>query len=294
MSAARSGLRPAAMNLAGIVEHPESSANPYEVDIDGQPFMPVGNAGVVLGVELGDLLTSVDGDHVAPGVTIIHPEQAARHALTALSCIGNNVAVRSGAAAGATGHVIGKRGEQGRVIVSFDQQTLAKLRPGDSMSVRAFGQGASLPATAGDIQLMNLDPGMLSQLPLQFGNGLTVGVRSELPSKVCGNGVGRPAQAWDIDLSLPDDDSLGGLRFGDLVAVTDLDVRANVGYRRGWRTIGVIVHGNSKLPGHGPGWLPILTGSASSLKAEMISDHAGLTTGSLANLPASGQSETGA
>lgn len=288
-------MRPAAMNLAGIVEHPESSGNPYEIDIDGHPFVPVGNAGVVLGVELGDLLTSVDADHVAPGVTMVHPEQAARHALTSLSCIGNNVVVRSGAAAGATGHVIGKRGELGRVIVSFSQEILDQLRPGDAMSVRAFGQGASLPAEAGDVQLMNLDPGLLSLLPFEFDNGVSAGVRLELPSKVCGNGVGRPAQAWDIDLALPDDDeSLGALRFGDLVSVADVDVRANVGYRRGWRTIGVIVHGDSRLPGHGPGWLPILTGSATALRAEMISDHAGLTRSGLANLPAPGRSKMGA
>jgi len=38
---------------------------------------------------------------------------------------------------------------------------------------------------------------------------------------------------------------------GDLVAVSDLDVRYNMGYRRGWLTVGVVVHGASPLPGHG-------------------------------------------
>ena len=45
----------------------------------------------------------------------------------------------------------------------------------------------------------------------------------------------------------------GDVALGDLVAVTDLDARYNMGYRRGWVTVGVIGHGASSLPGHGPG-----------------------------------------
>ena len=65
---------------------------------------------------------------------------------------------------------------------------------------------------------------------------------------------------------------------GDLVAVSDLDARFNLGYRRGWLTVGVIVHGASPLPGHGPGITPILTGPAEALRAAPDrAGHAGLT-----------------
>ena len=44
---------------------------------------------------------------------------------------------------------------------------------------------------------------------------------------------------------------------GVLVAVTGLDARHDMGYRSGWLTVGVVVHGTSPLPGHGPGITPI-------------------------------------
>jgi len=109
---------------------------------------------------------------------------------------------------------------------------------------------------------------------------MTVGVRVVLPSKLAGNGIGRPAAAWDLDLQTgagPD-----GLVLGDLVAVTGLDARHNMGYRSGWLTVGAVVHGASPLPGHGPGITPILTGPISALSA--VADptgHRGLTESGL-------------
>ena len=70
----------------------------------------------------------------------------------------------------------------------------------------------------------------------------------------------------------------GGVLLGDLLAVSDLDARWNMGYRRGWLTVGLVVHGGSPLPGHGPGITPILTGPAGVLQAEPdLAGHAGLT-----------------
>ena len=98
-----------------------------------------------------------------------------------------------------------------------------------------------------------------------------MGVRAQLPSKLVGNGIGRPTPMWDLDLQLTPGSARGyaaaGLRLGDLVAITDLDARFNAGYRRGWVTIGLVVHGGSPQPGHGPGVTAILTGPAGSLLA---------------------------
>ena len=122
-----SGFRPVAVNLAGFVETPTLGATPFQIDVDGRPYVPVGDGGIVLGVELGDSVFDHLGDHLAPGVTLAHPDQAARHGLTSFSCAGNVVVVRGGAAAGETGRVLGKRGEAGRVIVVFGQSVLARL-----------------------------------------------------------------------------------------------------------------------------------------------------------------------
>ena len=73
-------------------------------------------------------------------------------------------------------------------------------------------------------------------------------------------------------------DAAGRVLLGDLLAVSDLDARWNMGYRRGWLTVGLVVHGASPLPGHGPGITPILTGPAGVLQAEPDpARHAGLT-----------------
>jgi hypothetical protein len=73
-----------------------------------------------------------------------------------------------------------------------------------------------------------------------------------------------------------------GLRFGDLVAISDIDARYNIGYRRDWLTIGAVVHGASPLPGHGPGITVILTGPARSLRAaDHGPGHTGLTASML-------------
>ncbi len=256
---------PVAMNLAGVVESPSIGTTPYRVDREGRPYIPVGDGGVVLGVHLGDLVGAVDGDHVAPGATLAHPDPAARFGLTSYACIGNPVRVRDGAAAGTRGWVLGKRGEDGRVLVALPDEALAVLQPGDGVAVRAYGQGAVLPAAA--VAVMNLDPRLLDPLGVVVAAGrVEVPVRAVVPGRLAGNGVGRPAQQWDVDLAFPAGDPvLGGLRLGDLLAVTDLDVRHNIGYRRGWVTVGLVVHGDSPQPGHGPGLTPVLTGPADLL-----------------------------
>ncbi|HEX2902631.1 MAG TPA: DUF4438 domain-containing protein [Jatrophihabitans sp.] len=274
-----------AVNLIGTVEHPEFGGSPFAVAMDGSPYLPVGDAGIVLGVQLGDLVFGLEGDHVAPGATLTHPDQAARHALTSFACLGNEVRVRTGGAAGATGRVLGKRGEAGRVIVVFEPDVLATLAPGDAIQVRGFGQGSSCPpelAAAGAV-VLNCDPAMLDRLQVRLGERASFPVRAVVPSKLVGNGLGRPAQQWDLDLAVTVGNaerwSMAQLRFGDLIAITDLDVRHNAGYRHGWTTVGVTVHGASRLPGHGPGVMPVFCGPSELVDVRPdAADHRGVTS----------------
>lgn len=289
---ASQGARAVAVNLLGLVEHPELGDTPYRVSADGRPYVPAGDGGIVLGLRLGESAFGRDADHAAPGACLVHPDPAARHALTIYSCIGNQATVRTGQAAGARGVVVGKRGELGRVVVSFDQQDLARMRPSDQVAVRTCGQGWRPPGLPSEVTLLNTDPAALRWLPITVdsdGACVTAGVRAILPSKLAGNGIGRPAVGWDLDLQLGGSAAGGGradsgaaadedMLLGDLVAVSDLDARFNLGYRRGWLTVGVIVHGASPLPGHGPGITPILTGPAEVLQAAPDrAGHTGLT-----------------
>lgn len=271
------------VNLLGVVEHPEMGDSPYRISADGEPYVPVGDGGIVLGVELGDSVFAAHADHAAPGACLIHPDEPARQALVLYACIGNHAVIRTGPAAGGTGAVIGKRGENGRLIVGFDQGDLARMRPGDQVSIQAFGQGFRPPWLPDAVAMMNIDPDLLQALPVSAPAGgdqpAEVTVRAVLPSRLAGNGLGRPSAAWDLDLQLTSKDATAvPLRLGDLVAIADIDARYNMGYRRGWLTIGVVVHGSSPLPGHGPGMTPILTGPAAALRArEDQAGHTGLT-----------------
>ena len=80
------------------------------------------------------------------------PIPAANDALAVFACVGNPVAVRTGAAAGAVGTVIGKH-ESFRaykhVLVHVGDDTLEQIAPGDELLVRACGRGMSVAGAAG-------------------------------------------------------------------------------------------------------------------------------------------------
>jgi hypothetical protein len=55
------------VNLLATVEQASTGPDPYRVDTDGAPYVPVGDGGIVLGVRLGDGVWDHLGDHAAPG-----------------------------------------------------------------------------------------------------------------------------------------------------------------------------------------------------------------------------------
>lgn len=278
-----------ATNSSGVIEHPGLDAGPYLIDADGRPFVPTGTGGVVLGLSLGDSVFGFDADSASPAVSVVHPEPAARSALTAYACLGNAVTVRTGAAAGERGTVLGKRGEQGRVLAWFPPEVTALLVPGDAVSVRAVGQGSRLAGPAAELggQLLNVDPAFLAGLPIEMAaTSIRVGVRGHVGSKLIGNGIGRPAHQWDLDLQVTAGTAatvgLEHLSIGDLVAVRDLDVRHNTGFRRGWVTVGVVTTTTSPRPGHGVGLMPLLCVPEGVLTLDVQpADHVGVTAGLL-------------
>jgi hypothetical protein len=133
---------------------------------------------------------------------------------------------------------------------------------------------------------LNAAPGLLRALGVTVGGDRIVApVRGVWPSRYVGNGIGRPALMWSLELSVarpPDPPEATELQIGDLVGIADLDARFNAGYRRGWLTIGVVVHGGSPLPGHGPGVNALLSGPAERFDVTIGgSAHQGLTEAQL-------------
>jgi hypothetical protein len=253
--------------LTGEVWPALADRHVYRVGPDGQPFALPGMGGVTLGAHCGDPATGYAADHLEPGASVRHHDQAANMALQFLTCVGNPVRVESGPAAGATGHVTG---QHAYVLVDFPEPELARLTTGDAVTVTACGQGLALPDHPA-ITVKNCAPELLDAMPggTRPDGRLEVHVAARVPAEAAGAGVGMNSEYANTDLmgayaGLGEDLSLGleGLRLGDVVALDAQDHRYGRAHRDGYLTIGVICTGQCLLFGHGPGPTSLLSGPA--------------------------------
>jgi hypothetical protein len=260
--------------LAGEVWPPLADRHAYRVGPDGQPFLLPGMGGVTLDVHCGDPATGYASDHLEPGASIRHRDPGANMALQFLTCVGNQVRVVSGAAAGAVGHVIGQHAYVLADFASFDGTSAAgaELTTGDAVTVLAVGQGLALPGHP-QVVVKNCDPDLLAAMPggTRPDGRLEVHVAARVPAEAIGAGAGMASEYANTDLmgayaGLGADLSLGleGLRIGDLVALADADHRYGRGYRPDYLTIGVISTGQCMMFGHGPGPSTLLSGPATA------------------------------
>jgi hypothetical protein len=94
---------------------------------------------------------------------------------------------------------------------------------------------------------------------------LRVPVTTIVPAACMGSGIGAAHVAkGDYDIMTSDPETvekykLNRIRFGDFVALMDHDNRFGRAYRQGAISIGVVVHGDCLLAGHGPGVTTIMT-----------------------------------
>jgi hypothetical protein len=262
--------------LTGEVWPPLADRHGYRVGPDGQPFALPGMGGMTLGVHCGDPATGYASDHLEPGASIRHRDPRANMAVQYLTCVGNEVTVTSGPAAGATGHVIG---QHAYVLADFSTEASERITTGDQVAIAAAGQGLRLPDHP-EIGVKNCSPGLIAAMPggTTAGGKLGVHVAARIPAEAIGAGVGMISEYANTDLmgayaGLGDDLSLGleGLRVGDIVALEDQDHRYGRGHRAGYLTIGVISTGQCMLFGHGPGPSSLLSGPAEAF--ELVDDE---------------------
>ncbi|MBU3056548.1 DUF4438 domain-containing protein [Pseudomonas indica] len=266
------------VSVAGQIAHPVGRANPYRIGYDGIPRVLPATGGIVINHRIGDPCIGLAGDHIEPGVAlhnnsreVVGPRDGPNTALMTYACIGNRAQVISGPCAGQTGVVTGKHGGINHVLVDFPTRVLARLQIGDRIQITSHGLGASL-LDYPDVEVLNCAPRLLWRWGIQERDGrLLVPISHTVPSVLMGSGLGKNS-TWrgDYDIQLADRGlrqrhRLGSLRFGDLVAIVDADNRRGPLYRPGRVTIGVIVHGDSTVSGHGPGVTPLLTGPTARL-----------------------------
>lgn len=267
------------VSVQGQIAHPVAGAAPYRIGHDGVPRVLPGTGGIVLNRRIGDLCVGLAGDHIEPGVSlhnnsreIVGPRDGPNTALITYACVGNVAEVLSGRCRGQRGLVTGKHGGVNHVMVDFPTPVLEKLAIGDRIGIRSHGLGLRLLQYP-KIEVLNCDPSLLGRWGLLEQDGrLHVPVTHLVPARLMGSGLGKNT-AWrgDYDIQLADRPSrerwkLTSLRFGDMVAIIGADVRRGPIFRESRVTIGVIVHGDSTVAGHGPGVTPLLTGPAACLR----------------------------
>lgn len=251
--------------VQGKVRH-SKGAQAYRHTIDGEPFTLPATGGITFNAKIGDRCVGWAADHLEPGVTARNENDEYNAALQGLSCVGNQAIVRSGDAKGAVGFVTGKHGGCEHLLCYFDDETMAKMSIGDAIDVRSQGQGMKL-LDYPEILLRNMSPELLEKMNVaELGDGkLQVGVAKIVPACVMGSGLGASTSYYgDYDITLHDQKitkeyGLDKLRFGDIVAILDADTRYGRNYMTGAVTIGVVVHSDCILSGHGPGVTTLMT-----------------------------------
>lgn len=265
-----------AISVAGEVSHPKS-AYPYRLTTDGEARVLPGTGGITYSVQIGDSCMGLAVDHVEPGVTIKRTDVNENGGLNVLACVGNQARVVSGDAKGATGYVTGKHGGAEHVLVYFPAEALEQMSVGDKIQIKGFGTGLQIDGQP-DVKLMNLDPDLLARMNVvEAADGaLEVPVAVEVPAYLMGSGIGaNTAYRGDYDIMTADPQAyeqfnLGKLRFGDLVALRDCDTSFGRGYLQGAVTIGVVVHSDCVIMGHGPGVTTLMTCKAGQIRPKLV------------------------
>ena len=267
------------MAVAGQIGNPlVRGAGPYRIGRDGTLRVVPGTGGIALNKRVGDRAVGLAGDHVEPGAAIRNNDResvgnrdAPNRGLLLYSCVGNRARVLTGPAAGAVGTVTGKHGGINNVLVDFAPGVLRRLRIGDRIQITAVGQGLALPDFAG-VRALNLSPRLFSRWGIRgHGRHLHVPVTHIVPAGVMGSGLGRPEGVFgDCDIQLSDARirqrfRLDHLRFGDLVAICPMDFSFGPSRRGGAVTVGVVVHSDSHVAGHGPGVTPLLASTTGAI-----------------------------
>ncbi len=273
------------ISVQGEVSSPAAAPR---ICYDGEVRVSPGTGGITYNVKVGDPVFGLAGDHVEPGVSSKHKDERPNSGYNILSCVGNTAYVISGDAKGATGTVTGKHGGIEHVLIHFDKETLEKLQIGDKINIRGYGQGLELTGYP-KVKCMNLDPKLLHKLGIAEKDGvLEVPVAHIIPPEFMGSGLGAAsAERGDYDITSMEWDRLAELgldkiRFGDIVAISDSSSFYGRSYRRGAVIIGIVVHGDSNVSGHGPGVTSLMTaldGKIRPVKAEKanLADYFGLS-----------------
>ncbi len=260
-------------SVQGRIHSPTVGNSPYRIDREGLAHILPATGGICYNVKIGDSCMKWVGDHIEPGVSIKSEDSSENKALMLLSCIGNKARIVTGEAKGAEGFVTGMHGGIDHTLVYFKEEDLEKMSIGDTILVKAHGQGLAVDGHE-DVKCMNIDPNLFEKLGIKENEEgiLEVPIVTEIPAYLMGSGVGSAtAFSGDYDIMTGDNEAnkkfgIDKLRFGDLVLLRDCDNTNGRQYLKGSVSIGVIIHSDCIKSGHGPGVTAIMSSKTSNIK----------------------------
>lgn len=259
------------ISVIGQISSPTRRQN-YRLTHQGEATVFPGTGGITYNVKVGDQVFGWVGDHIEPGVSVKNKDENENRALNVYTCIGNTVYIISGAAKGKTGIVTGKHGGIEHILIWFPKLIIEKLAIGDQIQIRAQGQGLQILDFL-DIKFYNLDPKLFLKINPKMKNGyLEFPVTHIIPPTIMGSGLGsETAASGDYDITTQDPTAikelkLDNLRFGDIVYLEDTDNTFGRCYKKGAGSVGVVVHSDCVIAGHGPGVTTIATSIKGKIK----------------------------
>jgi len=261
------------ISVQGKVADPCKRFGSHNVDRNGLPFLLPGTGGITYNVKVGDPAFGWAGDHVEPGVSTILNEEKRYDPPTRgynfYACVGNEAVIITGDAKRTKGVVTGHHGGIEHVLIDFPDKALKKMTIDDKILIKGYGQGFKL-LDYPDIHVFNLDPNLFFKMGITESRKkgkIRVSVAHIVPGKLMGSGVGSTSMGtgdYDImttDEALIKEIGLNRLRFGDFVAIEDHDNVFGRSYRKGAVTIGIVIHSDCRLAGHGPGVTTLISSS---------------------------------
>jgi hypothetical protein len=256
-------------SVQGKVSYPRG-VRAHGVDAEGRPYLLPSTGGITYNVKVGHSAFGWAGDHVEPGVsTLLEPDNRMGPANTSyqfFACVGNTAIVVGGDAKGKKGIVTGHHGGAEHVLIDFPDAVLEKLTMDDKFLIRSWGQGLALTDHP-DVKVVNLDPDLLRKMRIRERRDgrLEVPVAAIVPGHLMGSGVGSLSMGTgDYDIMTADREEiaelgLDKLRFGDFVAIENHENVYGRTWRRGAVTIGIVMHSDCVVAGHGPGVTTLLS-----------------------------------
>jgi len=262
------------ISVMGEISHPVIRMP--RLDGEGKAYYVPSVGGITYNFSLGDPAFFPYGDHIEPDVSTKNKDKAENDAYLSLSCIGNEAIVVSGDAKGMKGIVIGKHGGINHVLIYFPEKD--KLSIGDKVLVRAWGQGLAIEDYP-EVSVYNIDPELFESIFTEEGGRIIAPVTAVVPGFMMGSGVGATnPTAGDYDMNTRDSElvkryGIDKVKIGDLVAIDSHDCRYGLGgYKEDMVSIGVVVHSNCVVTGHGPGVTIVMTGPKDKIKVVIKED----------------------